>query len=137
VVAAPLLRDGYPKWVFDVEGPNPSDAVVFLYPALPDAATVLALIDRVFTPEWIAGSGAVSFDIVDAYGAEAAPILERIIASGKRAAWVTRRERAALKLALAGSAAKPSTPAKPGATSSKTKGAPPPAKSPKKPAKPR
>jgi hypothetical protein len=136
-VAAPLLRDGFPKEPDDVEGPNPADAVVFLYPSLPDARAVLALIERVFRPEWIAAAIHLSFDIVDAYGAEAAPIFERIIASGKRSASATRHERAALKIAQAGGAVTPKAPAKPKATASKTAGAKSPAKSPKKPAKSR
>ena len=98
-VAAPLIARGIPAVASNAEhGPNPVDAVVFLYPSLPDASSVSALVDRVFRPDWNMPPGNLSFDVVDAYGADAAPLLERFLAV-KRAPSLTKTERAALKLA--------------------------------------
>ncbi|MBZ5714021.1 RNA recognition motif domain-containing protein [Nannocystis pusilla] len=85
------------------ESPDP---LPFLYPALLDANSAVELITRVFgegtprRPLWL------SFDIVDAYGTDAADILRRMI--GHSAKQYERRELAALEFVERAASAKPS-----------------------------
>ncbi|PCC69277.1 hypothetical protein SAMN02745121_08900 [Nannocystis exedens] len=76
----------------EVEGTG--DAVVWLYPSLRDAKSVLEFIDAIFgtEPPWPALW--LSFDVVEAYGAEAAELLRRTV--GHRPADFEVDDRAAL-----------------------------------------
>ncbi|MCY1056737.1 hypothetical protein [Nannocystis sp. SCPEA4] len=81
------------------------DPPMWLYPALADAKSTLELIDHVYPerphkPLWM------SFDIVDAYGSDAADILRRMV--GLSAKQYETRERAALEFVERAASAKPS-----------------------------
>lgn len=72
-----------------------TDALVWLYPSLASAESVLALMTEAF-PDRAAHAHHLSFDIVDAYDIDAAPILRRMV--GHNLKQYETHERAALAL---------------------------------------
>lgn len=141
-VVAPLLATGYPPDDDNDDGPNPTDAVLYLFPSLPSARDVLALMDKLFQPAYMPALGHLTFDVLEAYGPESAPIFERILASPGRAKKYMKNERTALAQAQAGAKSKSSAapakkPKKPAARTATNKPTRPVAKKPaaKKPAR--
>ncbi len=92
------------------------DALVWLYPSLASAESVLALMREAF-PDRVRHAHNMSFDIVDAYGTDAAPILRRMI--GQSLKQYETRERAALDFIERAATAAPAATSKPAKAASK------------------
>ncbi|MDC0673650.1 hypothetical protein [Nannocystis radixulma] len=101
----PSIAEALKAELMQQETDGYGDPPMWLYPALADANSALELIAHVYPerprkPLWM------SFDIVDAYGNDAADILRRMI--GLSAKQYETRERAALEFVERAASAKPS-----------------------------
>lgn len=81
-------------WRKDIASADaPTAGRTFLYPAAPDAPTALALYEEHRGELWL---DHLAFDVVEAHGVEARPLLEDVGARGNRES--TAQERSALKM---------------------------------------